>query len=478
MKGTKQGIQLKQTQTLKLTPQLAQSIKILQCNQQDLALEVSTMLENNIMLEPLQEEWAFEQTINEDNLDTPNSEFDDIPQQLDIDAEWDDVYDDSLHDAPAKTEDTNEFQSNWVADHVSFDEKLESAIHLSDLSDHEKIIASNILANLDENYFLSLSPEQLAEQLNTSLDSILTVIAVIKSLDPPGISSQNIQECMLAQLHSLPECTDAVVDAHDILSDYFQYIGKKPALIMKRLNIEQPQYQSAMQVIASLSPYPVQAENIHSNQIKPDIFVRQRMGMFYASANRDMRFDIGINNTYADLIDQVSGDDKHFLTGQLQAAKFFLNALDQRQRTIVRVANAIVMQQQDYFIDGDKALKPLLMRDIAELLEVNESTISRAVNGKYLSFNHRLIELRYFFSQDLSDKQTSSGETEAVAGTATAIKALIRQYVDEEPSEKPLSDSKIEQMLKAQGISIARRTVTKYRESLGIPKTSERKRSI
>lgn len=477
----KQGVQLKQTQTLSVTPQMQQSLKVLQCNQLELEQEISRMLDENIMLErPDGEDFQYD-SLSADEGETfddvsADALGDEIPEHIDSDIEWEDLYDDREdYDNGSHHEDTEGFQDNWVADSESFDEQLEQAIHLAPLNSEEKRLATAVLAHLDERYFLTIAHDKLAKKLKTDLETLQGVIDIIKHLDPPGIACQDIRECMLAQLHSLPEFTDTVGDAHDILSEYFTYIGQKESLIRQRLHLSQTAFDNAMRLIRSLSPYPNTSGETVSGSIRADVFVRERMGIFYASTNQDARHDIGINEDYAAMTQLCKGDEKRFMSAQLQAAKFFLRALDQRRQTILRVTNAIVMQQQEYFVSGDKALRPLLMREIAEQLELAESTISRAVNGKYLSFEHRLIELRTFFSSDLSGDGSGEADGE-VAASAAAVKALIKELIADEPPKKPLSDSRLEKILQEKGIDIARRTIAKYRESMGIPATSKRKR--
>lgn len=477
MNSPKQGIQLKQTQTLAVTPQMTQRLHILQCNQQQLEIEVQQMLDKNIMLErPDDVDFELKYDDFSDDIDI-TALPDDIPDSPEADMEWEELYDDdyreTFDDRPKKIDDLEGFQEDWVPDTVSFEQHLQQAIALSSLTTKEQQLAEEVLQHLDNDYFLTQSVEKLAKTLKTDITTLQYVINTIKYLDPAGVASKNVQECLLAQLLNLGNNSETAVNAYEILNDYFDYIDKKPAFIRRRLGLSTNAYDNALSLIRSLSPYPNPAENSLQQLIQPDVFVRQRMGVFFASPNHDARYDLTINEDYAQLSNVCKGDEKRFMKAQLQEAKFFLNALDQRQKTVIRVANAIIMHQQDYFLDGDTAMQPLQMRVIAEMLDLNESTISRAVSGKYLSFNQRLIELRYFFSQDLSNESTDGDE---IAASATAAKARIKAIIADEPQKKPLSDSKIEKILKEQGIDISRRTVAKYRESLGIPKTSERKR--
>lgn len=483
-----QAIQLKQTQTLTVTPQMTQRLHILQCNQQQLGMEIQQMLDKNIMLEQsdgldldYQPDYEVDLANGDDLFDSMPDDFGDAP---DADMAWEDIYDDdyleSFNNQPKKMEDIEGFQDDWVSDELSFDARLERAIYLSPLSQEEQKLARNILAHLDSDYFLIDSVEQLARKLRTEMSVLRHVLDVLRHLDPAGVACEGVRECLLAQLRSSENNSNTAVDAHEILSDYFDYIDKKPAFICRRLGISESEYNEAMQLIRSLSPYPDMASTSNAQLIKPEVFVRQRMGVFYASPNQDARFDLAVNESYATLTKHCKGDEKHFMKAQLQEAKFFLDALEQRHKTVVRVANAIVMQQQEYFIEGEKAMRPLVMREIAEQLELSESTISRAVNGKYLSFNQHLIELRFFFTQGLSvevDKMDSDDPfIEDVATSAMAVKAHIKEIIATEPPRKPFSDSKIEAQLKEKGIEISRRTISKYREAMGVPNASQRKR--
>jgi len=485
--GLQQGLQLKQTQNLTLTPQLAQSIKLLQCNHQDLTLEISQMLEKNILLEKQVSEDLWESYDETDGEwtndwdrqdDAPPSLDDDIPDGIDADMEWETLYDDDQQPYERSFVSENAFQTDWVADRVSFVEGLEEAIFYSALSDEQRQLVNPILNHLDEHYLLAITPEALAEKLGVKLALLKQTIDIIKHLEPAGVASQNAQECMLAQLRSQNNNSEAAINAHEILSEYFHFLAEKPDLIKRRIGLSDDEYQEAFFILSQLSPTPERADNsAQPDLITPEVFVYQRMGFYYASSNPNAQFELNINARYAAMVKVCQGDEKRFMQAQLQEARFFISALDQRQKTILRVSNAIVMQQQDFFIEGEKAIQPLRMKDIAELLSINESTVSRSVNGKYLSFNQRLIELKYFFAKDLSSTNLSAGEEDSGTGqSATAAKAFIKEIIAGEPPHKPYTDSKIVEQLAAHHIRISRRTVVKYREALGIEKTSKRKR--
>lgn len=483
-KSIRQKLTLKQTQTL--TPQLVHSLKILQFNQQELEVEISRMLAENVMLERHNEGFDFIAENQEHHLehdDFGNGLLDDrLPSELDIDTSWDSIYEhESSAIQPSQSHQMNHFEVGWIAEEISFDTQIENAIDFSRrLYDDERPIAKKILEYLDENYFLPITAGTLAQKLNFPEKRLQHIIDVIRHLDPAGVASRNVQECLLAQLETLSNQSPAVTIAKAIVSEYFIYIDKKPSLIQQRLGISAQEFAASLSIIRSLPAYPRGEEQSHIRYIRPDVYIHQRLGMFYASLNEDKRFDIGINEDYLAATKGCTGDEQTFVKAQLRVAKFFLQALDYRNETILRVANAIIIHQQDYFHHGEKTIKPLKMKDLADLLLLNESTISRTVNDKYLSFNGNLIELRRFFATDLSatistqskDQNTHSSH---IAASSTAAKAWIREFIKQESSESPLSDRQLEAYLGEKDIHISRRTISKYRESMGIAKSRERK---
>lgn len=477
MSEQKQRLQLKQTQALHFTPQLEKSLHVLQCNQQQLALTVTEMLASNVMLTTTEEALLFDELSvlanDDDYIADSNSSIDeDIPEQIEADMEWEDVYDSESEVSHFSAE--NAFDDSLCADTASFDEALENAIYMAFSSRQELTIARLVLAHLNEHYFLTLSTNQLANKYRLDKNNLIAVIEKIKHLEPAGVASQNIQECLLAQLHNLNIYSEAVANAHEILSHYFAYIGYKPELIMKRLSLDMDEYVAAMAIIQQLSPYPNDDSAITTSEtIRADVYVHQRMGIYYASLNEDARFDIHINQEYAALAAHCQNDEKRFITAQLREAKAFIRALKQRDQTILRIANAIVIHQQNYFQSGDLAMQALSMQEVAQLLQLHESTISRAVNGKYLSFNHQLIELRYFFSNHLPLQEDNTAQQNTIS--THVIKTKIKALIENENPKNPLSDTKIEKILAEKGIDISRRTVSKYREQLGFLKTSKRK---
>ncbi len=468
MSNLKQGVKLKQSQNLALTPQLKQSLNILAFNSMELELEVKTMLEKNIILEDMSVQAEFME-LEADYTNDETKEFDDIPEQLEMDADWQDIYNEKLPKKLTESQSSEEFQADWIADDVSFEDRLESSIRTFGFSEKQLSIAEKILENLDDNYFLTVTKEQLAKQLKVDLEEIKYIIDKIKHLDPVGVASSDIADCLLTQLQIIGKTDEEHLNAYEIIKFYFDYIAENQELIQTRMGITGKEFHNAMQIISTLNPFPNPQEEIYNLNIQADVFIQTKMGFYYASRNENAEFDLAINQDYASLAKQSKGDDKKFLTAQIQEAKWFIETLKKRGDTIVKVANAIIMKQKDFFIDGKKALKPLMMKEIAEILDINESTVSRSVNGKYLSFNNELYELRIFFSQEI---ETSEDQA---ALSSMAIKEIIKEIIENEDRKKPLSDSKIERLLKDKSIKVARRTIAKYREALGFSNASERK---
>ncbi|PIE45459.1 MAG: RNA polymerase sigma-54 factor [Gammaproteobacteria bacterium] len=461
-----QSTRLKQDQALALTPRLIQSIGLLQLNHQELTQEITQMLENNIML---RQKDAMVQVVL-DNNEKKEPVEDTILDELDADTSWEDYYDDELcyRSSPKSASDPDTYHSdNLFVSRTSFDDKIIRAIRYGQMPDDEQALALQILASLDEHYFLTQSDESLSKQLGINKRQLRYLIEIIKHLDPPGIASRDIRECMLAQLHCLPDYSDDLGNAHDILTDYFHYIGHKETMIARRLRLSNSEMIEAMRIIRSLNPYPnSDADDNSPNTIWPDVYIHQRMGIYYASLNPDFRTNIEINETYVKLADCCSGDEKLFIRAQLQTAKFFLNALAQRQSTILRVSNAVIVHQQGFFTHGDKALKPLTLKNIADILGIHESTVSRAISGKYCYFDHKLIALGHFFSQKVSAGAQHS---------AKSVQAYIKSFVESEDARNPLSDVQLADKLAGEGIAISERVIAKYREHLGIAKRSRRR---
>lgn len=478
------GSQLKTTQNLALTPELKDSLAILQCSRLELEMRLQTMLSENIMLTTQQEAIIMDFSIEDDYVS-----YDDVPTDLDIDANWEDFDDDyaaDLVDTSKCEEETWEsestsaftddvfagqeaFDADWIGAVDSFETRLLDAIAFAGFSDEEFQLVQAILDHTDEHYFFTGDLLKLGRKVGMTKAEAEQVRQKLIHLDPCGIGAEGVRECLMAQIQTSSLNDTTAQNAYVLLKEYYDFLSVKPELARRRLGISEEEMRAAMKLIATFEPYPNTDKENAVAPIKPDVYVRPRMGIFYASTNEDPRFDLVIDESYASLIKQTKGDERKYLSAQLSEAKQLLIALDRRQSTLLRVTNAIVIHQQSYFTKGESALKPLLHKDIAETLELHESTVSRTVSGKYLAFEHRLIPLRDLFSQ--SSKSVQGEEAVSVA----TIKATIKSLIEAEDQKKPYSDSALEKKLQESGYDVPRRTVAKYRDECQLATARERK---
>lgn len=499
----KQSLQLKIGQQLTMTPQLQQAIKLLQLSTLDLQQEIQQALENNPMLEVNEEaDSEPEKPANKDNqaelidLSQPeatskktensdtgsDSDWQDnaIPDDLPVDTRWDDVY---TNNAPSGS------QASSSDDDYDFDgrntevESLHNHLHwqlnVTRFSDIDRMIATAIIDAIDDNGRLTLSAEDIHsgfvdEYSDLELDEVVAVLHRIQQFDPPGVAAIDLQECLLIQLQQLSPETPSLAEAKLIITRHLALLGSRDyAQLMRRTKLKEHELQQALLLIQSLNPNP--GETIASAQteyIVPDVFVKKIKGRWTIELNPDIAPKLGINNLYASMVKRAdNSSDNNYMRDNLQEARWFLKSLQSRNETLMKVATRIVEHQRGFLEYGEEAMKPLVLHDIAEAVEMHESTISRVTTQKYMHTPRGIFELKYFFSSHVSTD--SGGEC-----SSTAIRALIKKLVAAESPKKPLSDSKITGLLAEQGIQVARRTIAKYRESLNIPPSNERKRLI
>lgn len=461
-----QNIELKLKQQLTITPQLQQAIKLLNMNQQELSIEISQMLANNFMLQQ-QEDIKHENDESEPLNEDPNQ----LSEELPFDADWSEHYDHDWQEQHPLDKEKN-FE-DFTPNPENLENHLIEQLSQKKLDEKTQQCALNLIYHIDPDGYLREPIETLSEAYNTPKNTIKEALEILKSLDPIGIAAKDLEECLNLQIAALPPNTPHLEILKRIMKRYFHYIGKNSALICQRLNLSQSDYEQAIKLLKTLNPHPGQNyQNTNENYIQPDIIVREKHGISYIEIDPSLSPTLSINKEYSALIDKSEDpQEKELLQAQLQEARWFLNAIDKRNDTIKRVAGLIVALQQDFFQYGEKAMRPLTRQKIAEMLELSESTISRAVNGKYLSSKRGLYELRYFFSNQIENLE---GEEQS----ATAIKALIQEIINQENPQKPLSDNKISAILeKEHKQQIARRTIAKYREELGIPTSSIRRKN-
>jgi len=507
----KQSLQIKMGQSLAMTPQLQQAIKLLQLSTLELQTEIQTALESNPMLEMQDEEGAEpreadlanesretreanredekaaaeqKQTASEVELVGENSTNSDdvMPEDLPVDSAWDDVYDSatpssSSSSSDGESRDFTEFHNAGIA---SIQDHLNEQIRFAPLSERDQDIAETIIDAIDNNGYLIDDVDVLIDGLNRDivdpdqhfvLDEFETVLHLVQHLDPAGCGARDASECMSIQLSQLPE-SDVVTLAMGIVKGHLDLLAAHDFARLRRLfKINDEQLQEAIVIIRNLNPRPGrQLVNDHDQYIVPDVFVKKVKGVWRVELNPDIAPKLGINALYAGMVKRADkSDDNNFMRNHLQEARWFIKSLQSRNETLLRVATAIVERQRSFLEYGDEAMKPLVLRDIAEQLSLHESTISRVTTHKYIHTPRGIFEFKYFFSSHVST--ANGGEC-----SATAIRAMIRKFIAAEDATKPLSDSKIASTLVAEGIQVARRTVAKYRESMAIPPSNERKR--
>lgn len=481
----KASLQLKLGQSLTMTPQLQQAIRLLQLSSVELQLEIQQALESNMMLE-LEEGDETEDENQATPVDAKSSsievstdrDVENIPDELPVDSQWDDIYDGGLSYSTVSGDGESTFYENQDIEEKSLHNHLLWQLNLTQTSDKDRAIAVAIIDALDDDGYLTCGLDEIAESVGGEIDSetdeIEAVLHLIQSLDPSGVGARDLGECLLLQLEQLDEDTIYLDKAKELVGKHLQIMGARDFnQLMRKLKVNQDDLQQIIALIQSLSPRPGSSiQNTKTEYIVPDVYVRKEKGVWKVELNTDVIPQLRINSTYARMIRRADNStDNTSLKSHLQEARWFIKSLQSRSETLLRVASTIVEKQRAFLEHGDEAMKPMVLHDIAELLGLHESTISRVTTRKYMHTPRGIYELKYFFSSQVSTDEGGSA-------SSTAIRALIKKLINEEPHKKPLSDSKIADILSSQGIRVARRTVAKYREAMAIPPSNERKRLV
>lgn len=502
----KQSLQLKLGQQLTMTPQLQQAIRLLQLSTLDLQQEIQEALDSNPMLEVAEDNPDTEATSEEstkdrvdsadpntserqangaedrsvDNPDnTPDTEWnEDIPTDLAVDTSWDDVYQSAPTGSGLAKPDNDDIDyDSRRGNSESLQDYLSWQLNLTPMSDMDLAIAEAIIDGIGPNGMLSQPVEDIFSGLETQfegleIDEVYAVLHRIQQFDPPGVASQNIAECLLIQLNQLPPDTPVLSTARALIANHLELLGNRDfKQLMRKLKVKEPELQQAIRLIQALNPRPGESIGEDTTEyVVPDVFIRKINNRWSVQLNPDIAPKLRINPDYAGLVKRAdSSNDNTFLRDNLQEARWFLKSLQSRNETLLKVATCIVEKQQDFLERGPEAMRPMVLHDIAEVVEMHESTISRVTTQKYMHTPQGIFELKYFFSSHVSTE--SGGEC-----SSTAIRAIIKKLIAAENARKPLSDSKITTILEEKGIQVARRTIAKYRESLGIAPSNERKR--
>jgi RNA polymerase sigma-54 factor len=462
-----------------MAPQLQQAIRLLQLNRIELRDYVQELVDGNPLLdheenieEPSQdskkESPDYEVTDNrktDDEPDYPVDDYDDQPWQAEQEpwaetAGWSDDF------SERQIEDTST---------ASLQEHLLSQIRLAHFNETDTAIATAIAYEVDDDGFLHEDIQDIRESLLPELrvedDEVLAVLHRVQRLEPVGVASRDPGECIQVQLKSQPAGTAGVELAIRLARDYLHLVARNDYEEMKRqTGANSENLKLALELIRDLEPRPgARFDNRRDEYLIPDVYVRRDGEEWVTTLNPDSNPSLRLNKYYINLLRKSGGKDAEYLRGRLQEARWLLSSLELRNRTLLKVSQCIVDTQQDFLTEGEIAMKPLILKDVADQVGVHESTVSRATTRKYMLTPRGVFELKYFFSSHV--RTVDGGMISAIA-----TKARIQMLIENEPVGRPLSDQEISQLLRETGIRAARRTVAKYRESLGIGSSSERRR--
>ncbi len=505
----KPTLQLKNTQTLAMTPQLQQAIRLLQLSSIDLQQEIQNAVENNPLLEA-----ADEEDINQKENFTPDSNEENISQEnlhendnLDLDASfnpsseksevnndwqdntshlsqedfrWDEIYtNQSQSNISQNIEyDDRSFFENRSSNNETLSEHLKWQLNLCRLSDKDHLIGITIIDALNPNGMLETTCEDLLEsfdsELEVDIDEIEAVRHRIQQFDPLGVASLNLTDCLMIQLAQLDKNTPWREEAAHIIDKYLNLLAIKDySQLTRKIKLKESQLKEVIDLIEGLNPRPGDAyQQNTADYVIPDVYVKKISGKWTAQLNGEIEKKIPkINDQYASLINRSDTSEQNtFLREYHQEAKWFIKSIHSRNETLLKVAEKIIAYQHDFFEHGEEAMKPLVLHDIAKDVDMHESTISRVTNQKFMHTPLGIFELKYFFSSHVLTNE--GGECSSIA-----IRAKIKKLISNEDGRKPLSDNKIALILNNEkGIKVARRTIAKYRESMMIPPSNERKK--
>jgi RNA polymerase sigma-54 factor len=477
----KQTLQLKQGLQLALTPQLQQAIRLMQLSSTELEQEIQQMLDSNPLLES-GDSYESEDTPESHEHESAQDEWsDDIPEELSLDTQWDELYADrDIHEESVATKqsDLSNSQQDFYPDTSSetLHESLLWQVTMAKLVDQDRAIALTIIDSLAATGLLSISAqalfESIADELEIDFADFEAVRGLIKSFEPQGCACENLVEFLNYRLDTLPKQTPSRKEAKQLVNRHLDALAIHDyAQLKRRTGLSPEAIKSALELIQRLSNLPSE-EFVDTNieYIKPDVYVTKRGPIWQAQLSSNSAIKLRINTDYAELINRAKNtQDQTYIRDNLNEAKWFIKSLESRNDTLLKVAQTIVEQQHGFFDYGEQAMKPLILQDVAQAIDMHESTVSRITTRKYMQTPMGVFELKYFFSSHVSTD--TGGECSSIA-----IRSMIKKLVDEEDTKKPLSDSKLASLLEEQGINIARRTIAKYREQLQIPPSNERKR--
>ncbi|MEO8803708.1 MAG: RNA polymerase factor sigma-54 [Rudaea sp.] len=484
----KPALNLRVSQQLALTPQLQQAIRLLQLSSIELETELREALESNPLLEL--------PTPTDAPSESPNGNGNDpVSQENGSDAslngnasgtEHEHQHEDLSYSEPMDfggerynygTPASDDFDGMESQDQVTEDlrDHLLWQLNLTHLSDRDRTIGATLIESIDDDGYLHETAEILQTCLrdldNVGLDEIEAMRHRIQNFDPIGVASRNLAECLRVQLEAFDPATPGYASACTLVEQHLEILARNDRTkLCRQLRTDADDLDAAIALIRSLDPKPgAQIDPGKTEYAAPDAYAYKHSGRWQVSLSPNCQPKLTINQHYAGLIAKARRDDANYLRGQLQEARWLIKSLQARADTLLKVATAIVRAQDGFLEFGPEAMRPLVLRDIAEEIGMHESTVSRVTTRKYLHTPRGTFEFKYFFSSGVST-------VDGGAASATAIQAMIRKLIEEEKPAKPLSDQALAAELNQRGIEVARRTVAKYREALHIPSSNERSR--
>lgn len=501
----KAGLELRLGQSLSMTPQLQQSIRLLQLSTLELALEIQQAVDTNPLLEIADtEEYAEDDTQATEGgnaADTAEASFQEDPNALageallsaedatppedpfTTDSQWEDYYESdgsTSFSAPENHYDEFDPYATTSSGIESLRDHLLSQIHLTHLTQRDTAIATTLIESIDSTGYLADDIEEIHALLNRDwpnlqIEDVTTILHLIQSLDPVGVGARNLNECLCLQLKQKSVDTPFRDVAMKICEqNLIEVIAQREYQQAQRaLGVDQTALEGALMILQGLDPRPGSSVGaVAADYLIPDVLVSLRNDRWHVDLNPEIAPKLRVNQTYARMINRSSrGEDASYIRSHLQEARWFIKSLRSRNETLLNVARAIVAHQTDFLEQGEVAMKPLVLREIADELSLHESTVSRVTTQKFMLTPRGTFEFKYFFSSHV-------GTSDGGECSATAIRAMIKKLVSEENPRKPLSDAKIADLLTEQGIDVARRTIAKYREAMGIASSTDRKRLI
>jgi RNA polymerase sigma-54 factor len=482
----KTSLQLRLGQQLKMTPQLQQAIRLLQMPALELQAHLRELLETNVMLEA---EEDTDSTGTFESLGADPTEIDVPPGETDASSSLAEervtpeveIIEDAWQETSAAPGDTP-WQSDDEDRQQEFSDDRGESLHdhliwqleMSRLNPRQMAIGRAVIDAINDDGYLIEPFDAIAATLRPDIEAreeeIAAMLEVVQGFDPLGVGARNVGECISLQLAALQPDTPGRDTALAIAASHLDLLATRELVLLKRtLKVSDEELEQALALVRSCHPRPgSQISAAAPEYVVPDVFVRRRADGWTVEVNSATLPRVRINESYASLIGRASSHAT--MRAQLQEARWLLKSLEIRHETLLKVARSIVERQHEFLEHGEEYMRPMILRDIAEAIGMHESTVSRVTSGKYMHTPRGVFELRYFFSSQVEGADGSGT-------SSTAIRAKIRKLIRDEPPNAPLSDSRIAEILSKEGIPVARRTVAKYRESMGIAPSNERKRA-